>query len=226
MSLEITALPLAWFAGVLSILSPCVWPLIPVVMSSASISGRAGPIYLSLGLMSSFAAAGSFITYLFLNLGLDPEWLRYFGASLFLFIAITLLVKPLGQWVTMQLSRLTAGMYKNKSPQQINAAGQFIIGMTLGIVWLPCVGPTVGAAIALASMGQNMAMAFSVLLAFAFGTASVLLLAGLGSNQLLKRWQPQIMQNSQRGKTMLGVVLLVFAVLTLSGLDKILEGWV
>ena len=226
MNIELASLPLAWFAGVLGILSPCVWPIIPVVMGAASISGFSGPLFLSLGLMSSFAAAGTFLTFLLLNLGLDPEWFRYIGAFLLLLIAIILLVKPLGDWFTHQLSRFSARFKRGNTKQGISAPGQFMIGATLGLVWLPCVGPTVGAAIALASMGQNMAMAFAVMLAFGLGTASALLLAGMASHKVLARWRPGLLANAQLGKKILGWVLLLLALLVLSGFDKVLEAWV
>jgi hypothetical protein len=76
-SLELAAVPLALVAGVAGILSPCVWPLVPVVTSSAATSGRSGPVYLSMGLALSFAVAGTFLTLLLVSTGLDPELFRY-----------------------------------------------------------------------------------------------------------------------------------------------------
>lgn len=226
MSIEFASLPLAWFAGVLGILSPCVWPIIPVVMGAASISGFSGPLFLSLGLMSSFAAAGTFLTFLLLNMGLDPEWFRYFGAILLLFIALVLLVRPLGNWVSDRLSLLTARFNSGPAKEGISAPGQFMIGATLGLVWLPCVGPTVGAAIALASIGQNMVMAFAVMLAFGLGTASALLFAGMASHKALNRWRPGLLTNAQLGKKILGWVLLILGLMVISGVDKTLEALV
>ena len=226
MNIEIASLPLAWLAGVLGILSPCVWPIIPVVMGAASISGLSGPLFLSLGLMSSFAVAGTFLTFLLLNLGLDPEWFRYFGASLLLLIALILLIKPLGRWISDRLSLLTARFSPGPTKDGISAPGQFLIGATLGLVWLPCVGPTVGAAIALASIGQNMTMAFVVMFAFGLGTASALLFAGMVSHKALNRWRPGLLANAELGKKVLGWVLLLLGLLVVSGVDKVLESWV
>ncbi|MBA3887965.1 MAG: cytochrome c biogenesis protein CcdA, partial [Acidobacteria bacterium] len=69
--LDLASVPLAGFAGMLSILSPCVWPLVPVVMSSAATSGRFGPWYLALGLSTAFAVAGTLLVLLLVTLGLD-----------------------------------------------------------------------------------------------------------------------------------------------------------
>jgi len=103
--------------------------------------------------------------------------------------------------------------------------GQFGVGALLGVVWLPCVGPTLGAAIALASMGHDLAVAFVVMLAYGVGTAGVLLLAGLASGRLLSRWRGGLMTSGGFGKQLLGWSLLVLGVLVLTGLDKYLEAF-
>ncbi len=168
--METFAIPLAFLAGLLSLLSPCVLPMIPLVASSAVRSSRKGIFMLALGLSLSFALAGTILTFALISLGLSPEVLRYFSASLLLFIAVAVLVPSVGDWLSTRLSLLTSRL-----PGQ-NVAGdgvmtQFAVGASLGLVWLPCVGPTLGAAIALASTGQSMGSAFLVMLSFGVGTA-------------------------------------------------------
>jgi cytochrome c-type biogenesis protein len=221
-SLELAAIPLALVAGVFGVLSPCVWPLVPVVTSSAATSGRSGPIYLALGLSLSFAVAGTLLTLLLVSTGLDPELFRWVAAALLVGVALVLLVPALGDRVTLRLSALTSRM-RLGGHTAMSAPGQFGVGALLGVVWLPCVGPTLGAAIALASMGQSMAMAFVVMLAYGIGTAGVLLAAGLASGALLARWRPAAMTTGGLGKKILGVSLLVLGLLVLSGFDKYLE---
>lgn len=223
MSLDITAIPLAYIAGVLSILSPCVWPLVPVVMSSATTSGKSGPWWLALGLSLAFALVGTVLTYFLLNLGLGVDILRPFAAVLLLVIAIPLLFQRLGDWFSMQLSRLTSGIEPGSGAT--SARGQFGIGALLGVVWLPCVGPTLGAVIALAAMGQDMVLAFMVMFIFGMGTASVLLLVGLTSGRLLQQWRPGLLASAARGKKLLASMLVLLAVLVLTGWDKQLEAW-
>lgn len=222
MSLEIASIPLAGAAGALSILSPCVWPLVPVVMSSAATTGRQGAIYLALGLSASFAIAGSLLSFVLIALGLDPELFRYIAAALLLLVGVTLIVKPLGDWLTLRLSMLTS-RFNGGNGEANTAFGQFGVGALLGLVWLPCVGPTLGAAIALASLGQNMGLAFLIMFAFGVGTAAVLLLTGLASGKLLQRVRPNVLQNATRGKAILGWLLLALGLLVLTGVDKWLE---
>ena len=132
-------------------------------------------------------------------------------------IALILLIRPLGSWVAERLSLLTACFGPRPAKEGISAPGQFLIGATLGLVWLPCVGPTVGAAIALASIGQNMVMAFAVMLAFGLGTASALLFAGMASLKALNRWRPGLLANAELGKQILGWVLLILGLMVISG---------
>jgi cytochrome c-type biogenesis protein len=223
MTLELAAVPLALVAGVFGILSPCVWPLVPVVTSSAATSGRSGPVFLALGLSVSFAVAGTLLTLLLVSLGLDPELFRYVAATLLVGVALVLLVPALNDRATLGLAALSARFNLGEATGARSAPGQFGVGALLGIVWLPCVGPSLGAAVALASMGQNLTLAFVVMLAYGIGTAGVLLFAGMASARLLAGWRSKGLSAGGFGKKLLGWSLLVLGLLVLTGIDKILE---
>jgi cytochrome c-type biogenesis protein len=222
MTLELVAVPLALLAGVVGVLSPCVWPLVPVVTSSASVSGRAGPVYLAGGLSLSFALGGTFLTWLLVSTGLDPELFRYVAAGFLLTAAMVILVPPLRDRVSLALSAVSS-RFGTAGGGAVSAPGQFGVGALLGVVWLPCVGPTLGGAIALASIGQDMLMAFIVMLAYGVGTAGVLLAAGLASAGLLRHLQPSLVRSGTFGTKLLGWSMLVLGLLVVSGVDKRLE---
>jgi cytochrome c-type biogenesis protein len=82
-----------------------------------------------------------------------------------------------------------------------------------------------GAAIALASLGQDMMMAFVVMFVFGVGTASVLVVAGLVSGTVLNRVRPGVLEKGARAKKLLGWLLIALGALVLTGIDKILEAW-
>jgi cytochrome c biogenesis protein CcdA len=115
MTLALAAIPLALLAGVVGVLSPCVWPLVPAVTSAAAGSGRGGPVWLASGLALSFAAAGTFLTWLLVATGLDPELFRYVAAGLLLSLAAVLLAagvlsgKLLQRWHPGLVSRGRSG---------------------------------------------------------------------------------------------------------------------
>ena len=222
MSLELASVPLAYIAGVLSILSPCVWPLVPIVMTSAAGKGRMGPMYLALGLSTAFALAGSILTFVLLNAGLNPDAFRWFAAALLVIVGLTLIIKPLADWLSLRLSALSSRLNIGNH-EASSSIGQFGVGLLLGLVWLPCVGPTLGAAIALASMGQDMGMAFIVMFTFGLGTASALILAAVVSGKLLSKWRPNVFSNVAKAKVVLGWLLLLLGMMVFLGIDKVLE---
>jgi cytochrome c-type biogenesis protein len=225
-TLDLAAIPLAGLAGVLGVLSPCVWPLVPVVMSSAATSGRLGPWYLALGLSTSFAIAGTLLVLLLVTLGLDPELFRYVAAALLGTVALSLLIDRMGHTLEALLSRISSAASSSRLTGSAGGpSGQFAVGALLGLVWLPCVGPTLGAAIALASLAQDMVRAFIIMFTFGAGTALVLVLAGLASARALARWRRGLVWGAARARRVMGVTLLLLAVLVLSGADKRLEAW-
>lgn len=225
MTLEATAIPLALLAGALSVLSPCVWPLVPIVMGSAAGAGRSGPFALAAGLSVAFALAGTALSFALVSLGLDPELFRIVAAWLLLVVALPLLVPRAGLWLNRALARFTAGVDTARAGSGASWQGQFGVGLLLGLVWLPCVGPTLGAAIALASLGQQMLQAFAVMLAFGIGTAAVLLAAGFASAGVLRRVRPGLLAGAGAGRRLLGWTLLALGLLVLLGIDKRIEAW-
>ncbi len=218
---------LGFAAGALTILSPCVLPLVPIVLGSAADRHRLGPLALSAGLVVSFTATGLAVAALGTSLGFDSETVRFGGAILIVLVGLTMilasgqtllarLVTPLAGWAGRQQTRL----------ERFGLLGQAGIGALLGIVWSPCVGPTLGAATVLASQGGSLGAAAGVMLAFGVGIASVLLVIALLARPVINRWRGRMMAVGGRGKSMLGGLLLLVGVFILTGVDRIAEAWV
>ncbi|GHG60671.1 cytochrome C biogenesis protein CcdA [Alishewanella longhuensis] len=221
--MEFTAIPLALLAGLLSLLSPCVLPMIPAVTASAMRASRTGVWFLAAGLALTFALGGSLLTYLLLSASLGPEIMRTFAAYFMLAMGLVLSVDWLNQQFSMLLSRLTSHLPSGGQVTENtdHPAFQFVVGGSLGLVWLPCVGPTLGAAIALASTGQSMLMSFSVMLAFGLGTALPLVAVGYAAGVKLSK----LRTSGKFGRKLLGYALLLIALMIFSGFDKVLELW-
>jgi cytochrome c biogenesis protein CcdA len=194
-------------------------------MTSASNENRLGPVFLALGLSTAFALAGGVFTFILLNLGLDPEALRWVSASLMLLLGFVLVINRLADWVAFKLSLLSSKLQWLQGDNQSKRAGQFGVGFLLGFVWLPCVGPTLGTAIALASLGQNFGMSFLVMFAYGIGTALALFLAAITSNTLLTRIGGERFKAIIGLKKVLGYFLIILALLVIFGLDKVLEAF-
>jgi cytochrome c biogenesis protein CcdA len=120
---------------------------------------------------------------------------------------------PVSNWTQSRPGGFSAG----------GLTGQFLLGVVLGAVWSPCVGPTLGAASLLAARGENIGAVTLTMVVFGLGAALPLLLLGLLSREALLRWRERLLAAGRGGKALLGALLLAIGVLILSGFDKKLE---
>ena len=217
---------LAFLAGLLSILSPCVLPLIPIVVGAATGEHRYGPAALAAGLALSFVTIGLFVATVGFSLGLDQDIFRAVAAVLLIAIGGALLVPrlqmqiaaaagPIGNWAQLQTGDM----------QGRGLGKQFAVGVLLGAVWSPCVGPTLGAASLLAARAENLGGVALTMFAFGIGAAVPLLLIGVMSREALARWRGRMLAAGSGGKAVMGAILVVTGVLILTGLDKRLEAF-
>jgi cytochrome c biogenesis protein CcdA len=220
----VTSLGLAFLAGILSVLSPCVLPLLPLVLGAAASEHRLGPAALAAGLALSFVIIGLFVATVGFAIGLDAGMFRT-GAAIMLILVGLFLMVPAAQ------TRLAvaAGPMSNWTENRFGGfsttglLGQFGVGLLLGAVWSPCVGPTLGAASLLASQGRDLGVVALTMLLFGVGAALPLLLLGTVSREVLMRWRNRIMGLGKRLKAALGLILVVTGVTIVLGYDKVLE---
>ena len=222
--MSIGTLGLAFLAGLLSILSPCVLPLLPIVLGAAASEHRLGPIALAAGVALSFVAIGLFIATIGFGLGLDGDVFRFVAAVLMIVIGGILVVPqlqtrlataggPIGNWA----DRIFGGFSTS------GLKGQFGVGLLLGAVWSPCVGPTLGAASVLAAQGKDLGAVGLTMAVFGLGAGLPLLLFGAMSRQLLLRWRGSLSTAGKSIKLVMGLFLIAFGLLIVTGIDKTVE---
>jgi cytochrome c-type biogenesis protein len=218
------SLGLAFLAGLLSVLSPCVLPLLPIVLSAAASEHRMGPAALGAGVVLSFVLIGLFIATVGFAIGLDGDVLRSLAALLMIAVGVVLATPAL------QVRLATAGgPISNWADQHAGAiqargpVGQFAIGLLIGAAWSPCVGPTLGAASALAAQGKSLGEAALTMIAFGVGAAAPLIAIGSASRQALARRRDRLLSGAKSAKIALGVLLIVLGLMIVSGLDRRLE---
>ena len=223
--MTLASLGLAFIAGLLSTLSPCVLPLLPIVLGTAVAAHRLGAIALGAGLCTSFVVIGIFIATLGFSIGLDDGWFRRAGALVMTGVGLVLLLpllharmaawsSPVGGIFNMALSGLGASL-----------PSQFALGLLLGAIWSPCVGPTLGAASILAAQGKDLGQVALVMAAFGVGTIIPLMAIGFLSREALLRWRGRFAAGGLAGKLLLGSILVGVGVSVLTGLDKRTESW-
>ncbi len=217
---------LAILAGVLSILSPCVLPLLPIILGTAVAEHRLGPAALAAGLALSFTAVGLFVATIGFAIGLDGGVFRLLGAALMAMLGIILLVPalqtqvavaggPIGDWAQQRFGTLDGKGW----------SGQFLVGLLLGAVWSPCVGPTLGAASVLAAQGRDLPQVALTMALFGVGAALPLLLLGMLSRAAMMKFRSRLLTAGKRAKQALGALLLGAAILIATGADKVVETW-
>ncbi len=219
-----TSLGLAFLAGLLSVLSPCVLPLLPLVLGAAASEHRLGPLALASGLALSFVAIGLFVATIGFGLGLDTGIFRTGAAVLMILLGLVLMLPaaqtrlavaagPFSNWTEARFGGLsTAGL-----------SGQFGVGLLLGAVWSPCVGPTLGAASLLASQGRDLGAVALTMVLFGLGAALPLVVLGTLSRATLVGWRDRMMGLGKGLKLALGLVLVVTGLAIVLGTDKALE---
>lgn len=218
---------LGLIAGVLSTLSPCVLPLIPILVGTALTAHRLGPVALAFGLALSFAAVGLFLATVGVMIGLDQTVFRNVAAGLLLVFGLVLLSGRLQQRFAAAASGLSnAGQPLLERISGDSLTGQLFLGLLLGVVWSPCVGPTLGATITLASQGENLGQAALVMALFGVGAGLPLVVLGTLSQQAMRRFNSRLSATGKTGKTVLGALLMVLGILIITGLDKVFESWV
>jgi len=215
-------LGVAYLAGALSTLSPCVLPLLPIVLGAAASAHRFGPLALGLGLSGAFVVVGLFVATIGFSIGLDGDVFRTIAAILMILIGAVLIVpafaarfalaaQPVGGWAEARLASFSG------------LPGQFWIGALLGMVWSPCVGPSLGAASLLASEAKDLPQVAATMLLFGLGAASPLLAVGLLSREAMMRARDRLLSASRGLKATLGIAFVLVGTSIVSGLDKLTE---
>jgi cytochrome c-type biogenesis protein len=221
----VTAITLAFAAGLLSILSPCVLPLVPIVLGAAVTAHPLGALALAAGLALSFTGLGLMLALVGFSLGIDAGLFRLAAAAIMVVLGAILLVPPWQARLAAAGGPVSgwADRHFSSSFASSGLAGQFAIGLLLGAVWSPCVGPTLGAASLLASQGHDLLRVTLTMAVFGVGAALPLVLLGLLSRAALMRVRTSLMSAGKFGKALLGASFIVLGFLIVSGADKRVE---
>jgi cytochrome c biogenesis protein CcdA len=218
---------LGFLAGALSTLSPCVLPLVPVLIGSAVNAHRRGPLALGAGLALSFTIVGMLLATLGAESGLDPSVLRTIGGIVLAAFGAILLIPKLQDLFARATGRLSDSGHRMLSRVTLDGLpGQFLVGVLLGVVWSPCVGPTLGAASTLASQGRDLGQIGALMLLFGLGAAVPLIVLGSLSRATLMKARGRLLRTGSFGKQALGLTMLCFGVLIATGTDKWVEAWI
>lgn len=216
----------AFGAGLLTLINPCVLPVLPIVLGSALSADRKGPLALALGMSLSFVSFGMLVATAGHAIGLSEALLAQIGASLMVAFGLVLLVPALGRRFELATAGVSAGADQRLQGLDLSGAkGQLLGGLLLGAVWSPCIGPTLGGAIALASQGQSLAWAALIMVAFAAGVSSLIVGLGYGAQGAIRGRTAALRGLATRSKPIMGVIFIAVGAMILFRLHHLVEAW-
>ncbi len=215
------ALPLAFAAGLLTVLSPCVLPLAPIVVASARAKDPRGPLALGFGLALAFGLVGGLLASFGVEFG-DSAVMRGASAVIMLLIGAALVFPSIGDRLERRLGFVgrTADVLSERLPKA-GLLGQAAAGVVLAFAWAPCAGPTLGAALILAAKGGSLASAILIMTVYALGAAGALIAVGLALRGIAGR--TRFVAAGAAGRIALGAAFAGTGAAILTGLDHSIE---
>ncbi|MGJ8582965.1 MAG: cytochrome c biogenesis CcdA family protein [Marinosulfonomonas sp.] len=216
----------AYGAGLLTLINPCVLPILPIVLATALNASRHGPLALAAGLSLSFVVLGMGVTVLGYSLGITEETIANTGAVVMVAFGLVMLVPRFSEG----FATATAGI-STRADASIDdldtggLGGQFLAGVLLGAVWSPCIGPTLGGAISLASQGKNLGNAALIMVFFALGVSTIVLALGYGARSVIMRRQAWMRAVAAKSRPIMGLVFVAVGLGILFKLHHIAEAW-
>lgn len=216
---------LGFAAGLLTLINPCVLPVLPLVIGSALQDTRYGPLALAAGMAVTFTVLGVAVSAVGPAFGIDDYVVAKVGASLMIAFGLVLIVPMLNRGFVA----VTAGMagQADETLHGLKGAGlrtQFLSGILLGAVWSPCIGPTLGGAMAMASQGKDLWWTTAIMASFALGVSVVVIALSYGTREVIGKRKEVFQALATKANWIMGGLLIALGVSILLGLHHVLEG--
>lgn len=212
----------AFIAGVVTVLSPCILPVLPIVLSSSVDNSKQRPIGVIIGFVLSFTFFTLFLSTLVQATGVSADAVRLTSVVIIFLFGLSLLLPQVQAYMEKAFTFFTRFSPKT---QRIGLLGGVLVGFSLGLLWTPCVGPILAAIISLAITGTVTSQAFFITLAYATGTAIPMFAIMVGGRQLLNK-VPWLLKNTANIQKGFGVVMMVTAIGIYFNLDRQFQTWV
>lgn len=216
----------AYLAGMLTLINPCILPVLPIVLGSALQADRFGPLALAAGMGISFVTLGVGVASIGPSIGVDTTLIGQIGAVMMMAFGAVLLVPALSQRFELATAGIASGADQRMMSMDLGSLrGQFLGGLLLGAVWSPCVGPTLGGAISLASRGENVLWAATIMAVFSLGVGTLIVGLALGAKSALRQRAQALRGIAERSKPLMGAVFLSVGLMLFFGVHLWLEAW-
>lgn len=212
----------AFLSGLVTIAAPCIWPLLPIILSSSATGEKRKPLGITLGIMLSFTIFTLTLSYLVKLIPFDPNILRLFAVVVIAFFGFSLLIPQLNKIVEGWVSRLSA-MFGNKMGKNGNGfGGGFLTGFALGIVWSPCAGPILATIAALAATTSVNIGVVLVTVGYVMGVGIPLFLFALLGSRIFTRTKA-LSRYTGKIQQVFGLIMIITALAIFTNYDKVVQ---
>ncbi len=218
----ILLLGFAFLSGIITILMPCIWPLLPIILSSSATGGKRKPLGIVLGIMTSFSIFTLAISYIVKIFPFDPNNLRLIAVIVITVLGLTLIIPALSQILEGWLSRLSSRLSSKTQTKGHGFKGGYLTGFALGIVWAPCAGPILATIATLAATQAINIQVIFVTLAYTLGVGIPLFIFSYAGNRFFTK-SKFISRYTGRIQQVFGVVMILTALAIYTNYDKVLQ---
>ena len=217
---------LGYAAGLLTLINPCVLPILPIVLATALQAGRAGPLAVAAGMSLSFVTLGLFVSAVGPTFGITDETVASVSALMMVAFGVVLLVPRFSESFATATAGLSARADAGIEARDTSGvSGQFLAGVLLGAVWTPCIGPTLGGAISLASQGESLVHAGLIMVTFALGVSTIILALGYGAQSVIRKRQAWMRNLASTARPIMGVVFVAVGLALYFKFHHVIEYW-
>ncbi|PIS05264.1 MAG: hypothetical protein COT81_02070 [Candidatus Buchananbacteria bacterium CG10_big_fil_rev_8_21_14_0_10_42_9] len=222
---------LSILAGFLTIIAPCILSLLPIMLGSSLNQNRWRPLFIVLGLITTFSIFGIIFIASTSFLGLSREGLRSIAIGLIFVFGLALVFDKTytkiyswfkAKFTTLKMKVMPSSNTPKPVIQRKGLWGGFTLGASMALVWVPCAGPVLGIILTVASVQQELTIGLILLAAYAVGAAVPLLIIGYGGQWIANkvRW---FATKAELVRQFAGALLIITAFLMFFGLDRKLE---
>lgn len=218
----IVLLVFTFISGLVTILAPCIWPLLPIILSASASGGKKRPLGITLGILVSFGVLTLTLSYLVRAFSFDPEIVRYVAVAVIGIMGVALLIPQFGAVLETYISRVSGKIGVFASKQGEGFSGGFVVGLALGIVWTPCAGPILATIITLASTRSVSIEIILMMVVYLIGVGIPLFLFSLfgqklfATNRLVSKHTGVIQQ-------IFGIIMILMAIAIATGYERRLQ---
>lgn len=210
----------AFLSGLVTIAAPCIWPLLPIVLSATSTGGQRKPLGITFGIMVSFGLLTLFLSSIIAIIPFNANALRYFAVVVIGLLGLTLLIPRLSGILEGWVSRLSGKFARTNTSTGFWSG--LITGLALGIVWAPCAGPILATIATLAATHKVSVELIWVTVSYAIGVGIPLFIFAVVGRKLLQESR-FLSGYTGRIQQFFGIVMIATAIIIAFNYDTVLE---